>query len=104
MVLFNGKVLTVDEKFSIRQALAIRWDRIAAVGSNDQIKPYVSRKTETIDLKGATVLPGINDSHTHTALWGGTRPPLAVDVSFPTVKSSRDLVKTVGKKVKTCQP
>jgi predicted amidohydrolase YtcJ len=103
LVLYNGKILTVDNKFSIKQALAIRGDRISAVGSNDRIKHHISRKTETIDLKGATVLPGINDSHTHTALWGGTRPPLAVDVSFPAVKSIKDIVKAVEKKVKTCR-
>jgi predicted amidohydrolase YtcJ len=103
-VLINGKIITVDDKFSIKQAVGIKGDRISCAGTNDQIKPFISRNTEVIDLKGKTVLPGINDSHTHTALWGGSRPPLAVDVTYPAVKSIKDIVKAVGKKVKTAKP
>jgi predicted amidohydrolase YtcJ len=104
IVLVNGKVLTVDERFSIQQAVAIKDGKIAVVGTNQDIKSCVDGRTEVIDLKGRMVLPGINDSHTHTALWGGTRPPLAVDASYPAVKSIKDIALAVEQKVKTCQP
>lgn len=82
LVLFNGKVVTVDNRFSIAQAVAIKDDKIIAVGTNEKIKALAGGHTEVLNLKGKTVLPGINDSHIHAALFGGTRPPLALDVSF----------------------
>ncbi len=104
LALINGNIVTVDNTFSLQQAIAIKNDRIMAVGSNEQIKPLVSRRARVIDLKGATVLPGINDSHTHTALWGGTRPPLMIDVSYPAVKSIQDIVAAVAEKARTARP
>ncbi|MCJ7605588.1 MAG: amidohydrolase [Dehalococcoidales bacterium] len=50
------------------------------------------------------MLPGINDAHIHAALYGGTRPPLVADVSYPTVKSIRDILKAIAKRVKTAKP
>jgi hypothetical protein len=104
LVIINGKVITVDRNFSIAQAVAVKGDRIIAVGTNRQIKSLAGKHSKILDLKGKTVLPGINDSHMHGALYGGTRPPLAVDVSYPTVKSIRDIIKAVGEKVKTAKP
>jgi hypothetical protein len=104
MALINGKIITVDGNFSIAQALAIKGDRIAAVGTNNGIKANIGAGTEIIDLKGKTVLPGINDSHLHAALYGGTRPPLIIDVSFPAVKSISDILKAVAEKAKTTKP
>ncbi len=76
LVFLNGNVVTVDARFSLAQAVAISGNRIAAVGSDDQVRPLIGNKTAVVDLKGRTVLPGINDSHSHTALWAGTRPTL----------------------------
>ena len=66
VALINGKVVTVDQQFSIAQALAIGGERILAVGSNAEIVALVGEKTKTIDLNGATVLPGLIDSHVHS--------------------------------------
>jgi len=104
LVLVNGKVVTVDKDFSIAQAVAIRGDRIMAVGPDEQVRALAGSGKEILDLKGKTVLPGINDSHIHAALFGGTRPPLAIDVSYPTVRSIADIVKAVAEKVKTAKP
>jgi len=104
LVLINGKVITGDILFSIKQAVAIKGDRIMAVGTNEEVKTLASKKTKILDIKGKTVLPGINDAHIHAALYGGTKPPLALDVSYPTVKSISDIVKAVDEKVKTVKP
>ena len=64
-VLVNGKILTVDRESSIRSALAIRDDRIAAVGTDAEIRRLAGPKTRTIDLQGRTVIPGLIDSHMH---------------------------------------
>jgi hypothetical protein len=104
LIIVNGKIITVDSKFSIAQAVAIKGDRIVAVGTNEEVKTLTGKKTTILDLKEKTVLPGINDAHTHAALYGGTRPPLALDVSYPTVKSIKDIVKAIAEKVKISKP
>ncbi len=65
IVLTNGKVITVDEKFSIAQAVAIRGDRIAAVGTNQQINALAGPNTRRIDLRGRALMPGFIDNHAH---------------------------------------
>jgi predicted amidohydrolase YtcJ len=65
MILINGKIVTVDKKFSIAEAVAISQDKIIAVGTNQQIKKYSGANTRIIDLKGRTVIPGLIDSHLH---------------------------------------
>ena len=64
-IFHHGKIVTVDEKFTIAEALAVRGDRIQAVGSNDDVLKLAGPKTKLIDLKGRTVIPGLIDSHVH---------------------------------------
>ena len=64
-ILVDGKILTVDSQFSVREALAIRGGKIAAVGSNAQIKKLQGPKSQVIDLQGRTVIPGLIDNHMH---------------------------------------
>src|SRR5438132_725832 len=62
-VLVNGKIVTVDGQFRIAQALAIRGQRIVAVGTTAEIERLKSPATQTIDLNGRTVIPGLIDNH-----------------------------------------
>lgn len=64
-LLFNGRIVTVDSDFSVQEAVAIKGDRIAAVGSNSDVKRLMGSKTVEIDLGGRTVIPGLNDAHYH---------------------------------------
>ena len=64
-VLNNGKVLTVDNEFSIVEAVAIDGDRIVAVGSNAEIAEHIGPETQVIDLQGRTAIPGLIDNHMH---------------------------------------
>jgi predicted amidohydrolase YtcJ len=65
LVLVNGKIVTVDDRFSIAQALAIRGQRIVAVGSNADVEKLKGPQTRTVDLAGRTVIPGLIDNHAH---------------------------------------
>jgi len=64
-ILVNGKILTVDAQSSIRSALAVRDGKIAAVGSDADVRKLAGATTRTIDLQGRTVIPGLIDSHLH---------------------------------------
>ena len=61
----NGKILTLWPNRPAAEALAIRGNRIAAVGSNLEVRRMAGPNTKLVDLRGHTVLPGLNDSHTH---------------------------------------
>jgi predicted amidohydrolase YtcJ len=63
LVLFNGKIVTVDDAFSIHQAIVIKDGRIAAVGGNELRNQYSGART--IDLRGRMVMPGFHDTHIH---------------------------------------
>ena len=65
IVLTGGKIITVDEKFSIAQAVAIRGARVMAVGTNQQINALAGPNTRRIDLRGRAVMPGFIDNHAH---------------------------------------
>lgn len=64
-VLTNGKIITVDDRFSIQQAVAVRGDRVVAVGTNADINRLAGPNTRRIDLGGKAVVPGMIDNHAH---------------------------------------
>ena len=65
LILVNGNIITVDQEFSVVNAIAIEKDRIIAVGSNKEIRKLANDQTQIIDLGGKTVIPGIIDAHLH---------------------------------------
>ena len=64
-VFVNGKVVTVDERFSTQQAFAVRGERFVAVGTNADIRALAGPTTRVVDLRGRTVIPGLTDNHDH---------------------------------------
>jgi len=65
LVLLGGRVLTVDDRFSVATALAVRDGRFIAVGSNEDVRVHIGSKTRVIDGRGRTVVPGLIDTHVH---------------------------------------
>lgn len=65
LIVHNAKVVTLDTKSRIAQAVAVRAGRIVAVGTDKEVLPLRGPKTRVIDAKGRTVLPGLYDSHVH---------------------------------------
>ena len=70
LLLVNGVIATQDEKDSFVEALAIKDDKIAKVGTTAEILDLKKEGTEIIDLGGKLVLPGFNDSHMHLLNYG----------------------------------
>lgn len=97
MVLLNGKIITVDPKNSVTEAVAILDNKILAVGKTDEIKSFVGDSTELVDLEGKTVMPGIIDSHTHPT--GIAEEYLEVNCRAPPVRNIKDLQDLVAAKV-----
>lgn len=64
-VMTNGRILTVDDAFSVAEAIAISGDRIVAVGSNKSVEAFAGPSTLVRDLAGKTVIPGLIDNHMH---------------------------------------
>src|SRR5689334_5803179 len=65
LILINGRIATVDRSRPFAEAVAIQNGRFISVGSNEEIMRLRASNTETIDLGGRTVIPGLNDSHMH---------------------------------------
>jgi predicted amidohydrolase YtcJ len=65
LLLHNGKVITLDERFRIAQSIAITGDRITAVGSDAELAPLRGPQTRLLALHGKAVMPGLIDGHAH---------------------------------------
>ena len=63
LILVNGKIATVDDRFSIQEAIAIQESKIVSLGKTADIRKLAGPKTRVIDLQGRTVVPGLIDSH-----------------------------------------
>ncbi len=100
IVMYNGKVITVDADFSIYEAIAIKGDKIIAVGSNEEILNLANRHTLKIDLKDHTVIPGIIDNHVHPI-------PAALseyNKKIPTIETLNDLFEWIHKETLEKEP
>ena len=65
MVIYNGKVVTVDDTVPGAQGIVIRGDLIEMVGSNAEVEAYIGPDTEVVDLDGSLAIPGFIESHGH---------------------------------------
>jgi predicted amidohydrolase YtcJ len=65
LLLVNGKIVTVDDRFTIAEAVAIKGERIIAVGTTAAMEALREPQTRVIDLDRRTVIPGLIDNHAH---------------------------------------
>jgi predicted amidohydrolase YtcJ len=79
-VLKNGAIYTVDKRWKVKDALAVRDGKIAFVGSNKRAKSYIGPNTKVIDLKGRMVMPGLEDHHVHPS--GGGNVLLSCTLNY----------------------
>src|SRR5713226_8829354 len=95
LVLTNGKIITVDDRFSIAQAVAVRGDRFVAVGTNQDITRLAGPNTRKIDLGGKAVIPGLIDAHAHLMRAAET---WTTEVRFDDVDSRKQAIEMVRAK------
>jgi predicted amidohydrolase YtcJ len=97
IVFVNGKIFTADAGDRVVQGFAVSGDRFVAIGTDDEMRRYVSPQTRVIDLKGHFVSPGITDDHFHNE---GGGP--GVDLSH--VRSLGELLTTVANAAAAASP
>ncbi|MCH8269059.1 MAG: amidohydrolase family protein [Acidobacteria bacterium] len=93
IILHNGKVLTVDEQFSIVQAVAIRDGRFLEVGTNRNVLALKGPDTTVIDMNGRTVVPGFFDPHLHGAWRGNISKRGVRNLRFKTLEEGLAAIK-----------
>jgi predicted amidohydrolase YtcJ len=99
LLLFNGKIFTADEKYSMAEAVAVDGEKIVAVGTSNDLKSKYQAMRE-IDLEGKLVTPGFNDAHVHFL-----RGAIALlTVNLLDTKSVEDAKGRVAAKVKEVKP
>lgn len=100
LVIMNGKVITVDDHFSLAEAVAVKKDRILEVGNTGEIERLIGPDTRIIRLKGETVLPGLTDAHAHLNSLGAQ----LVRFNITSLNSLEEIVEKVQAKVTTLKP
>jgi predicted amidohydrolase YtcJ len=98
-IFLNGKIVTVDDRNSIVQAVAIRGQRIVATGSNADVLELQGRGTKLVDLKRRTVIPGLIDNHAHFI-----RAPEHDELRLDGVTSRRRALAMLAERVRAAKP
>ncbi len=88
LIILNANVRTMDKANPTAQAVAVRGDRISAVGTSDEIRKLVGPQTKVIDADGRLVLPGFNDAHAHFMAIGN----LFSSIDLSSAKSEADVI------------
>ena len=103
LILHHGRIITVDARDRVADAIAIAGNRIVAVGSNADVMKLAGASTRRIDLEGRAVTPGLLDAHAHFS-GGGSDRLFTLDVGYPAVKSIKDIVVAVRARAATLPP
>jgi len=96
LILAKGNVITLNDQQPRVEAVGVEGERIAIVGSLNEVKKGQSKSTQFINLKGKTLLPGFIDSHVHLMYTGLSL--LGVDLS--TVQSIDEVLKKIKERAK----
>ena len=101
VILVNGKIVTVDDRFTIAQALAIKGRRIVAVGGNAEIRDRAGGNTRVIDLQGRSVIPGLIDNHAHFIR---VAEKWHYEMRLDGITSRKQVVKMIEDRVRVAKP
>jgi predicted amidohydrolase YtcJ len=101
LALVNGKIVTLDSRSSVREAIAVRGGRIAAVGTTADIRKLAGPETRVVDLQGRTLIPGLIDSHLHAIR---AALSFSTEVNWIGVRTLKDAVERVRTAARTMKP
>lgn len=99
LIISGGTVITVDKENSIKEAVAVKENKIIYVGDEKGAEKFKGPETEKINLKGRSLIPGFVESHLHTAVMGINQ--LAIDCRPSSVSSIEDIKEAVYEKART---
>jgi predicted amidohydrolase YtcJ len=100
LVVTNGRIVTMEDRQPEAEAIAIKGDRIAAVGSSAEIRKYVGPSTKVIDVTGQLVIPGFVEGHGHFTCVGEAQ----LNLNLMNARSWDEIVAMVADAVKTAKP
>ena len=100
LIIENGIIYTMDDFNPIAESVAVRSGKIIGVGSNYYIQSFIGNNTKVLDLKGATMVPGLIEGHGHFMGLGYAK--MRLDLS--TVSSYDELVDMVSGAVAEANP
>jgi predicted amidohydrolase YtcJ len=100
LVLRNGKIVTLNSTMPAAQAIAVRGDRIAALGSDRDARQWIGPRTRVIDLRGQLAIPGFIEGHGHFTGVGEFR--LGLDLRE--ARTWDDIVAQVARAAKAAKP
>jgi hypothetical protein len=100
LILKNAKVFTVNPQHPFVHAVAVRGDKIIAIGNDGDMKNFIGKGTRVIDCDGAFVCPGFNDAHLHFI--PGGKKLLGLDVAG--IRSKQKVLEKVREFVKRAEP
>lgn len=95
LILYNANVLTIDPEIPKAKLIAVKGERIIYVGDNDKLGDLEGQKTQKIDCRGRTLIPGFNDAHCHILAFASGL--LSVDCSPSVVSSVTDIKAQIHK-------
>lgn len=100
LILINGRIVTADDSRPEAQAMAVRGDTIAALGTTDEMRKLAGPNTKVIDLKGQLAIPGFIEGHGHfTGLGEGL-----MNLNLMPMKSWQEIVAAVEREAKAAKP
>lgn len=102
LVVTNARVVTLDPRGTVAEALAVRDGRIAAVGARHEVDPLAGPGTTVLDVGGRTVLPGFIEPHNHMVM--AATALLGVDVRTPPCRTIADIVERLRERARATPP
>lgn len=101
VIFVNGRIITVDARDRIVQAVAVKDGKILELGSSAEIRALAGSQTEVVDLHGQTATPGLVDSHYHVMYYGMQFWPGYLDIRFPAAQDKASLLKLLADRART---
>jgi predicted amidohydrolase YtcJ len=100
LILHHAKIVTVDAQFRIADSIAIRGERIIAVGPHAEVAKLAGSNTRQVDLQGKTVLPGLIDTHVH----GSEAAMYEFDHPVPEMETIADVLRFIKSRADAAKP